>query len=354
LNTTVGQERAASVQEEAATTPSLDLFFETVHAFYRTETLKAAIQLELFTAIGEGADTIEAIAQRCNASERGIRILCNFLVLMGFLKKENTGRYSLTRDPKAFLDKRSQFYVGGAIEFLLSPTQTEGFRDLTSVVRKGMISLPAGGVLAPEHPVWVTFARSMMPILGLPAELLASMLRDLGPKPMTSVLDVAAGHGLFGIAIAKLNPDARISALDWPNVLTVAQENAIAAGIEKRFSTLPGNALELPLREEAYDLVLIPNFLHHLDAETIERFLSKVHRTLKPGGTVAILEFIPNEDRISPPVAVMFSVMMLGITPAGDAYTFSDYDRILRGVGFSKVELHQLPPTYFQVVIAKK
>src|SRR3989442_10290655 len=67
--------------------PFLDLFLQTVHAFHKTESLKAAIQLDVFTAIGEGADT-EEISRRCKASARGIRILCDFLVMIGFLEKE--------------------------------------------------------------------------------------------------------------------------------------------------------------------------------------------------------------------------------------------------------------------------
>jgi len=339
-------------QEEDGQQPSLDLFFETVHSFYRTESLKAAIQLGVFTAIGEGVDTTEAIAQRCQASERGTRILCNFLVLIGFLKKEGN-RYELTIDSKAFLDANSPYYAGNSIEYLLSPTQTDGFKDLASAVRKGGTNLSKEGVLAPEHPVWVTFARAMVPILKLPSELLASLLVDTGSKSHAKVLDIAAGHGLFGIAIAKRNPNARVFAVDWPNVMTVAQENARAAGVVNQYFTLPGSALELQYDSD-YDLVVIPNFLHHLDIESIEKFLRKIFGALKSGGRVAILEFIPNEDRVSPPVAVTFGVMMLGITPAGDAYAYSDYQNILRRVGFSKVELLSLPPTYFRVVVAQK
>jgi hypothetical protein len=77
--------------------PSPALFFETLNAYQRTQCLKGAIELDLFTAIGEGAHTADAIAERCNASERGIRILSDFLVVNGFLTKENNS-YDLTMD----------------------------------------------------------------------------------------------------------------------------------------------------------------------------------------------------------------------------------------------------------------
>jgi 2-polyprenyl-3-methyl-5-hydroxy-6-metoxy-1,4-benzoquinol methylase len=165
------------------------------------------------------------------------------------------------------------------------------------------------------------------------------------------VLDIAAGHGLFGIAIAKHNPNAEIVAVDWPSVLAVAQENARAAGVAARYRTRPGSAFEVDFGSD-YDLVLLTNFLHHFDAPTCEKFLRKVHAALAAGGRAVTLEFIPNEDRVSPPVAAKFSLIMLSSTPSGDAYTFSEYERMFRNAGFQSSELHALPPTPSRVVLS--
>jgi len=167
------------------------------------------------------------------------------------------------------------------------------------------------------------------------------------------VLDIAAGHGLFGIALANHNPLAAIVALDWPNVLEVAKENARAAGVADRYSGIPGSAFEADYGT-GYDLVLLTNFLHHFDPETCERLLRKVYAALKTSGRAASFEFVPNEDRVSPPVAASFSLMMLGTTPSGDAYTFAELDRMFRNAGFSANELYPLPPTFQQVVISHK
>jgi len=148
---------------------------------------------------------------------------------------------------------------------------------MLSIVREGRINPSSQGVIAPEHPVWVAFAKYMMPILRFPAELLASRLIDENLKKSIKVLDVATGHGLFGISIAKLNQNAQVVAADWPNVLKVAQSNAISEGVGERISFLPGNILEIPLKENDYDLILIPNFLRHLGVKTIETFLSKIY-----------------------------------------------------------------------------
>ncbi|SRR6266404_2652585 len=331
--------------------PSPALFFETLNAYQRTQCLKGALELDLFTAVGEGAHTAAAIAQRCNASERGIRILSDFLVVNGFLTKENNS-YDLTMDSAVFLNRRSPAYLGGAVRFLSSPELTGSFDDVAAVVRKGGTLTGEEGTVSPENPVWIEFARSMAPLMGLPAELLAKLIRvDNGER--CKVLDIAAGHGLFGITIAKMNSKAEIAAVDWPGVLAVARENAEAAGVIDRFSTIPGSAFDVDFGSD-YDIVLLTNFLHHFDSPTCETLLKKVHAALAPGGRAVTFEFVPNEDRVSPPVPASFSMMMLGTTPSGDAYTFSEFERMFSNAGFSSSEIHPLPPTMQQVVISHR
>ncbi|HJY88409.1 MAG TPA: class I SAM-dependent methyltransferase [Candidatus Acidoferrales bacterium] len=329
--------------------PSPEHILEALNAYQQTASLKAALELDLFTAVGEGNQTAPAIAKRCAASERGTRILSDYLVVIGFLTKEGQ-RYGLTADSAMFLDRRSPTCLAGAVAFLNSPHLTDGFKDLASAVRKGGTVVGKAGTLEPEHPVWVEFARAMAGFMALPAELIARLVGAVEGRK-SKVLDIAAGHGLFGITIAKHNPHAEIVAVDWPGVLAVAQENARAAGVEARYRTFPGSAFEVDFGND-YDLVLLTNFLHHFDVPTCEKFLRKVHRALAPGGRAVTFEFIPNEDRVSPPVAAKFSLIMLSTTPSGDAYTFSEYERIFRNAGFQSNELHPLPPTPGQVVVS--
>src|SRR5215212_8507459 len=130
----------------AAQQPSPLLFFQTVNAHQRTEALKAAIELEVFTAIGEGNTTAAQIAQRCQTAEKGIRVLCDFLTIMQMLTKQGD-QYALTLDSATFLDKRSPAYVGGAIEFMCSPELIEATRTMTQAVRKGGTAMENEGTL---------------------------------------------------------------------------------------------------------------------------------------------------------------------------------------------------------------
>jgi ubiquinone/menaquinone biosynthesis C-methylase UbiE len=335
---------------QAGPPPSPQLFFETVTAFHKTEALKAAIQLEIFTAIGEGNQTAAAIARRCQTAERGTRILCDALVIMGFLKKDASS-YSLTQDSAVFLDRKSPAYLGSAIQFLVAPQALEGFQKLAAAVRKGGTVVDHDST-EPEHPMWVDFARGMAPMMKMPADLIAKLLRaEEGQK--WKVLGLAVGHGLFEITLARHNPNAEVWGVDWPNVLEVARENATAAGVVARYHTIPGSAFDVEYGND-YDLVMITNFLHHFDLPTCEKLLAKVRAALKSGGRAVILEFVPNEDRVSPPVPAQFSLTMLAGTPGGDAYTFAELQRMLRSTGYSSVENHPLPPTFFNVVIGTK
>jgi ubiquinone/menaquinone biosynthesis C-methylase UbiE len=251
-----------------------------------------------------------------------------------------------------FLDMRSPAYLGSAIEFISSAALMEGFKNFADVVRKGGTLMTEGGTIAPENPIWVKFARGMAPMMSLPAQLTAKLVDPTADRKL-KILDIAAGHGLYGIAFAKNNPQVNVVALDWAKVLEVAKENAQAAGVADRFSTIAGSAFDVDYGS-GYDLVLLTNFLHHFDAPTNEALLRKVYAALAEGGRAVTLEFVPNEDRISPPDAAAFSVMMLGGTPAGDAYTFPELERMFANAGFAGSELHQLPPSIQQVVISRK
>jgi hypothetical protein len=330
--------------------PSPEHFFETANAYQRSAAIKAAVELDIFTAVAEGATDARSVAAARGASERGVRILCDYLVVIGFLTKEG-GRYSLTRDSAVFLDRRSPAYMGGALDFLLSPMLMAGFEDLASAVRNGGSQSPDGGTVAPENPVWVKFARAMAPMMMPAAQEIARLAGAAGRR--MKVLDIAAGHGVFGITIARQNPATEVVALDWPAVLEVARENAEAAGVSDRYSVIEGSAFEADFGTD-YDLVLLTNFLHHFDAPTCEQLLRKVRAALAEGGAAVTLEFVPDEDRVTPPVPAAFSLVMLAGTAGGDAHTYAELERMFKGAGFARSEIHQVPGAPQKIVVSHK
>jgi len=335
----------------ASKQPSPVLFFQTINAHQQTEALKAAIELEVFTAIGEGNTSAADIAKRVGGSERGVRILCDFLTIHGMLTKQDN-KYGLTLDSSVFLDKRSPAYLGGATEFLASPKLTAGSRDLAGAVRRGGTTMEDDGTIGPDNPVWVTFARAMAPMMVMPSQLLAGLVDPQADRKL-KILDIAAGHGLYGLAFAAKNPQAEITALDWSAVLEVAKENAAKARVSDRYKTIEGSAFDVDFGT-GYDLVLLTNFLHHFDPPTNETLMRKVHAALADGGRAVTLEFVPNDDRVTPPESATFAMIMLASTPSGDAYTFAELEGIAANAGFSKSTVHPLPPTAQTAVISEK
>jgi 2-polyprenyl-3-methyl-5-hydroxy-6-metoxy-1,4-benzoquinol methylase len=334
----------------APAVPSPELFFDTAFAHQRTAALKAAVELDVCTAIEEGARTPKAIAERCGAPERGIRILCDYLTIMGFVTKTGD-TYQLTPDSAFFLSRRSPAYLGGTLRFLCTPDLLRNFDNLAETIRRGRVA-EEGNTVADSNPIWVEFARTMVPMVMPSAQAIADVLDVVSAGPLR-VLDIAAGHGMFGIAIAQRNPAAEIVAVDWAPVLAVATGNAQAMGVGARHRTIPGDAFKVEYGT-GYDVALLTNFLHHFDVATNTALLRKTAAAVNPGGRVVILEFVPNDDRVSPPLAAGFALTMLAGTPAGDAFTLRELQEMLSAVGFGGATAYPLLGPQTVVVAAKE
>ena len=331
--------------------PSPALFFDTISAYERTEALRSAIELDLFTLIGAGNRTAAQLAAACKASPRGVRILADYLTIMGFLRKTGD-EYALSPDSEVFLNRKSPAYLGGTVDFLLTDELRKSFQHLTEAVRRGGTAMSAEGTVSHDNPIWVAFARAMGPLMQLPARLLADLIGGDLQQPLR-VLDVAAGHGLFGITVAQRYSKAHVTALDWPNVLAVAAENAQRAGVADRHALRPGSAFDIDWGGP-YDVVLLTNFLHHFDLLTCEKIATKAYASLAKSGRAITLDFIPEPDRVTPPSAAGFALTMLATTAHGDAYTFAEYQQLFAKAAFSRSEFHALPPTMQQAVVSFK
>ena len=174
------------------------------------------------------------------------------------------------------------------------------------------------------------------------SDALAGMI-ELDSTRETKVLDISASHGLWGLSFAKKNPKTQVTAVDWAPVLELTRQTAARLELGSRLHTIAGSAFEVEFGSD-YDLVLVPNFLHHFSLKDCVRFLKKARASLRNDGRIAIVEFVPNEDRISPPEAAGFGLIMLATTPEGDAYTLAEYEKMLAETGFQAPKAQALPP----------
>jgi len=295
-------------------------------AFERTLALRTAIEMDLFTRIGAGRNTIRSLAADAGASERGLRALCDYLTVHGHLSKLGS-RYSLTINARVYLTKASPAYLGSAVKFLASDSTVAAFCRLRKTVERGN----AGG----QELDWVEYARSMAPLARATAQFAAEALQVDSAGPI-QVLDLGAGHGLYGLAIAARNSSAQIFALDAPQVLEIALENARQAGVAARYHTIPGDAFEASFGGP-YDVVLAANLAHHLDEASNVRLFQKARAALKPAGRMVLIEWIPNPDRVSPSHDAAFALTVLATSARGAIYTLKEYSQMLRAAGFHRV-----------------
>lgn len=315
--------------------------YDVALGYQKTAALIAAVKLDIFTLIGNGNITPDVLSFKTGASVRGLRILCDYLTVIGLLSKRELS-YSLSPAARRYLDRSSPAAMGSCIAFLAAPEMISLLLDdPVSYVRHGGSKGLAN--LAPDHPIWVRFAHAMIPFAAPTAKLLATYVASLPEKPRT-VLDIAAGHGLYGIEVAKLLPQAVVTAVDWAEVLSVARMNAEAAGVQDRLRMIAGSAFDVDWGR-GFDLVLLANFLHHLAPDECILLLRKLKSSLSPTGQVLAVDFVPNPDRVSPPLQAMFSFWMLASTPHGEAHTVGDLDEMARRAGFEGVTSHSLDPT---------
>lgn len=309
-------------------------------AYERTFTLRTAIELDLFTRIGAGVNTIPALARATGASARGLRMLCDNLAVNQHLAKEGN-RYRLSLNSRVYLSRESPACFGSTIRFLASDTYVKAFSELLRSVKRGR------GRSSQTN--WPDYARLMSPLAEHVAGFVAeTMATDLGGP--VRVLDVGAGHGLYGLAIAARNPEAEVYALDAAAVLRVAAGNARRAGAGKRFHPIPGNAFRTRFGGP-YDAVITANIAHHLEPDANIRLFRKCRAALKPKGKLVLLDFVVNDDRISPRVEAGFALHLFA-TGSCDVYTLAEYQHMLRAAGFGRIRRGKPAPYGRWMIVA--
>ena len=319
--------------------------YDMLQAYRQAAALNTAIELDIFSIIAAGRDTVPAMAAALGLPQRGLRILCDFLVTERVLDKSG-GAYSMAPDVAAFLDRASPRYIGAVARFVRAQVLRDAFDELTATVRRG--GAVASASFTPPH--WVDFARVMGGLQTYPATVIADTLALPADRPIR-VLDVAASHGQFGIAIARRFPQATIVALDWPEVLSVTSDNAVKAGIATRFQTIAGDARRVELAD-GYDALLAINFLHHFGRTEAVELLTRARRALAPSGTIVIAGLIPNADGVSPPAAARFNLSILASTVEGEVHTTTQLAAMLNEAGFSDVQERRLPQIMHTMISA--
>ena len=316
--------------------PNRDVLDDITFGLLKASVLKAAIELEIFTRIAEGHRTLPALARVGGTSERGTRILLDALCFAGFLTKQHS-EYKLSPTAEAFLVKGKLSYYGDAT---LGDLAWDARGQLSKIVRTGK-PVQASAYSDAFEPVRAGFAASTLVDWQKQVENINSLWDKLGITPDGAkpfrVLDVASGSGVLSFAFAKRNPNVRVTALDRPMVLSYTKQIAETMGLSAQVTFLAGEMLNLDLRPESFDLVLVGNITGYLSTEQNVGLFRKAYEALVPNGRIVVSAPIADEDHKGPSDVPLTAVEMLLFSPEGDTYTFAEYRGMLETVGFSEV-----------------
>jgi ubiquinone/menaquinone biosynthesis C-methylase UbiE len=328
-----GDQQVATSAQEGNTPVTPETLQQMSFSFVPSRVLCAGVQLGVFAHIADGNTTAQEIARVAEASERGMRMLLDALVACQLLSKMN-GRYGLTPLAARYLVRGRPDYMGSMMEY---DPLWEGWGHLTEVVRTGK---PFHRVEERERAE--TFFPHLVRTLHItnrePARRAARVLGAGHPRRGLRVLDLACGSGVWGIAIAEADPEARVTAQDFPALLSLTREYVTRHGVAERYEFLPGDLKEVDFGENRYDLALLGNILHSEGERASRDVLRRLDRALRPGGRVAIIDMVPGNDRTGPPFPVLFALNMLLNTEEGDTYTLAEYTQWLQEAGFARVD----------------
>jgi ubiquinone/menaquinone biosynthesis C-methylase UbiE len=302
--------------------------------------ISAGVSNKVFDSLENGAKTSQEIAKQTGASPRALRILMNALVGLDLLKKNKQEKYSLTPESAVFLVSTK---LGTHAGFFgtIAPEIISRWLRLSEIVREGRPVVAVNQ--EPEGTEFFTqLVERIIPMSYPAAQKLGDHLKLAKAKNELHVLDLAAGSGVWGIALAQKSPRVRVTAVDWAGMIPTTRRITQKFGVGDRFNYVEGDILEANFGS-GYDIATLGHILHSEGEQRSRELLKKTFRALKSGGTIAIAEWLVNDDRTKPLPSLMFAVQMLVNTEKGDTFSFNEIKNWLEEAGFKKVRKVEAP-----------
>jgi ubiquinone/menaquinone biosynthesis C-methylase UbiE len=302
--------------------------------------ISAGVNNGVFDSLEHGPKTPEQLAEETGASARALRILMNALIGLNLLKKDRQGKYSLTDESAAFLLSKNPGTHAGFFG-TIAPQIISRWLQLSDIVRQGR---PAVAVNQETEGTefFSQLVENIIPMSYPPAQKLGDHLKLAKAKNEIRVLDLAAGSGIWGIALAQKSPRVRVTAVDWAGMIPTTKRITQKFGVGDRFSFVEGDILKVNFGS-GYDVAILGHILHSEGEDRSRQLITKTLHALKSGGTIAIAEWLVNDDRTKPLPSLMFAVQMLVNTEQGDTFSFNEIKNWLEETGFKKVRKLEAP-----------
>jgi hypothetical protein len=301
--------------------------------------IRAALQHRVFDLLDQSPKTVDELVKATGASKRGLTAILNALVGLEFLIRSND-RYLLTPESAAFLVSTKPGFHGAFFQHTLDQILPK-WQQLDEVVRTGK-PVSAANSQKQGAEFFANFVESLFP-MGYPgARALGEHLGISKASAPINVLDLAAGSGVWGIALAEQSPQVRLTAVDWPEVLETTKRVAARHRVADRLKTISGDLLEADFGS-GYQVAILGHILHSEGERRSRELLRKTFDALAGGGTIAIAEFVPNDERTGPANALIFAVNMLVNTEEGNTFTFHEISQWLQAAGFKSPRQLEAP-----------
>ncbi len=316
--------------------PLVELLFGNVGTpFLKLPILRAGLELQVWDKIAAGHHTANEVAATASCDVGGIRLLLDALTVMKLLEKAGD-RYDLPAWAPHYLLPGRPAYLGA---FILDWLAWEGHGRLAEAIHSGMRPLRADCTRGETVHHFLPFyaVRAMAPQRYL--ERHDTCWEKFGVKPREGLrgLDVACGAGIAALALARQHPGVRVFLQDWPPMLELAMEAARKLGVERQVTRLPGDMASIDFGEEMFDVARVGYVTYFYDSQYLVGLFTRLRRSLTSGGVLAIEAPLADEARRECEDAVLDGPWLFAISPGGDVYSYSDYERMLREAGFSRV-----------------
>ncbi len=329
---------------------SPEKIFSTCYDFVKTRVLNTGIELEVFTHIANGRDSVETLAAALEADPEKLQILLDALCAVDFLSKRE-GKYTLVPISELFLVKGTPAYQGAFFDQLKAIW--DPVENLTRVVQTGQPHV-ASDLEEVGPDFYIDMVDSIFSFSYPAAQFLGRQLGIGDTWRGLEILDMAAGSGVWGLGFVSLDPTSRVTAIDWPKILDEVMKKYVARlGLAEQFSYMPGNLRQLDFGQERYDLVMLGYICCSEGQEASQDLLAKCYRALKKGGKLVIADFLPDDDRKEAVFPLILAVVLACGATHGNAFTPAEYRQWLTEIGFKKIETLEAP-TPSPLIVAVK
>lgn len=317
---------------------------------WNTSAVAAAMELDVFTAIAEGAANATEIASQVGAREPSMRRLLDALVALKYLTRKGE-RYGLSPHAATFMVRGGDLYMEGAGRIAIG--QMSGWFQLANVIRSGTpVMIPGGPQAMGEF--FASLVKAIFPPNYVAAKATVASLAPGVRSRIRAVLDVAAGAAAWSIPFAQANRATKVTVVDLPEVTPVTRQYAERFGVAGQYGYLEGNLREIDFGNGRYDLVILGHVIHAEGRAAGRKLIARCAEALSDRGMLLIAEFVPNDDRSGPALPMLFGLNMMLHLPDGDVFTMKEYREWLKAAGFKTVKAIRIPAAPSPLILATK